>query len=884
MIPDAARSRPATDSPSTRAARNVDPWFWAVVALALLYAALFTGLAFQAHAAMRTHKADLGQIDQAIWNSSRGRFLEQTDNGYLATRLTDHVEPLLALISPVFWLWDDVRALLLLQALAVAAGAPLLYLLAMRLFDRALGPRRALIWEREPAQAATRPVAAALAVAYLLAPQLQSALLTEFHAAPLAVPLILWALWAVEARRWAQFAVAALLVSATKEEMALLGALLGLWAVWRSLLRRHASRFQPASAVAGGGLNPRLKGEKPVETGWRRELWGGPAVGLAVAVLSFAWFAAATFVIVPRHAVTVYGLAESGYFARYGALGDSPAGIFKSLLTQPRLVWHILTEPARLGYLWRLAAAFGLLPLLAPDVLLLVLPVLLANALSAYPAQYYGEFHYSAPVLPYVAAAAAFGAARIRRLVQRRITAASPAFQHMPASGAGTMAAAAFVRNARTSVPPLLSALLALWIVGWAAWGYAEGGRGPWGGRYDPTTVTAHHRLLARFTAQIPRDAPLTATAAVHPHVSHRRYVYQFPLGLDTPAPAEPATWALLDVTTNTDMAPGDLKARVEAMLADGWGVVDAADGFLLLNRGAPGTAIPDAFYDFARAGDAAFEPGFAGVEVDDWPRWRQTKVTVDWGADGAGAPPDAAIVGADGSTLHTFDGSAPALQWLPPEQWQAGETVEITTLPMPLPRSFALVSGGQVRAVYRRDADDRLVALPPDLAQTQDLGALLREELGLRGAAVRAEFAGELALAAWLDAEDVRPGASVDLWLQWSGAAWPDGATAFVHLRQAGENAAQADGLPRVFVTQDAAAQLAGAGFVNDWRSLTVPAGAAPGSEFHVVVGLYDAATGKRSPLAVGGDELRVGSVRVADAAPDQACALLPETCASAP
>ena len=51
-----------------------------------------------------------------------------------------------------------------------------------------------------------RPLAFALAVAYLLAPQLQSAVLTEFHAVPLAVPLILWALWAVEVRRWGQFA------------------------------------------------------------------------------------------------------------------------------------------------------------------------------------------------------------------------------------------------------------------------------------------------------------------------------------------------------------------------------------------------------------------------------------------------------------------------------------------------------------------------------------------------------------------------------------------------------------------------------------------------------------------------------------------------------
>ena len=105
-----------------------DPYRLTLLLLTLLYVVLFTRMAFDLHAGMRTHKADLGQIDQAIWNSSRGHFLEQTDNGFIATRLTDHVEPILVLISPVLWLWDDVRALLLLQVIFVAIGALPLYL------------------------------------------------------------------------------------------------------------------------------------------------------------------------------------------------------------------------------------------------------------------------------------------------------------------------------------------------------------------------------------------------------------------------------------------------------------------------------------------------------------------------------------------------------------------------------------------------------------------------------------------------------------------------------------------------------------------------------------------------------------------------------------
>ena len=101
----------------------------------------------------------------------------------------------------------------------------------------------------------------------------------------------------------------------------------------------------------------------------------------------------------------------------------------------------------------------------------------------------------------------------------------------------------------------------------------------------------------------------MTATAAVHPHLSHRQYVYQFPLGLDSPVPAE---WALLDVTTNTDMAPGDLKARVEEMLAGDWGVVDAGDGFLVLSTEETNKEIPDDFYTFARSSETALSPPVA--------------------------------------------------------------------------------------------------------------------------------------------------------------------------------------------------------------------------------------------------------------------------------
>lgn len=812
-----------------------------LLAMTLAYILIFAKLAFDQHAAMRTHQADLGQIDQAIWNSSRGHFLEFTKDERQSVRLTDHVEPIFLLISPVFWLWDDVRALLLLQVLFVAAGAWPLYALARR--------------------KTTPDLALALAAAYFLAPPLQSAILTDFHAIPLATPLILWAFWAVEARKWGQFVVAALLVAGVKEEAALLAAGLGLWAAW----------------VAGGRLARRR------DSGAASKAW---LAGLAIALVSLGWFAIATFVIIPANAAGVYGIDASIYFHRYGALGDNLADILVSFITRPGLVAQILLEPARIRYLLSLFAGFGFLSLAGLDVIILCLPLLLANLLSAYPAQYYGEFHYTAPLIPYFAVAAVYGASRLLR------------FRPHPR-------------------------LLILWVLVWALGIYWLAGRGPLGGRYDPAPTTAHHLLLDHFIAQLPPDEAVTATAAIHPHVSHRRYAYPFPNGLQTDSLAD---WALIDVTTATDMAPGDVRDTVEQMLAGDWGVVDAADGFLLLHKGASGKVIPDAFYDFTR--QEAGEPlpsaplVFRGIEVEDRPLWRQSRILTRWQVGEDFVPgalrPWLEIRTPNGERVYAFDDlTPPALIWRPPADWRPGDFITITTTPLSLPRTWGaaigLVQGpnplqtadrlpldGLVDApillhgdrldlaeASRRDSDAGLQSLTqatftdPRFGET--LAKLFGQPVGQTSSRFRTPAGTEVGVQAWLPGDVVRPGQPFDLWLRWPDGI-PEGYVAFVHLRQGNDTLAQADGPPRLFLAQSATSP------TNDWRQLTAPPDVQPGVRLQLVMGLYNLADGSRLELvdASGqplGDELLLGEVSVARSSiPDQTCALVAGACASQP
>src|SRR5438270_3587651 len=95
-----------------------------------LYVLTFSAISIRQHDAFLTNKEDLGQIDQTLWNSLHGQPFVVTDNDHQSTRLADHVEPMMIASSLVFLLWDDVRALLVLQAIACALGAWAIHLLA----------------------------------------------------------------------------------------------------------------------------------------------------------------------------------------------------------------------------------------------------------------------------------------------------------------------------------------------------------------------------------------------------------------------------------------------------------------------------------------------------------------------------------------------------------------------------------------------------------------------------------------------------------------------------------------------------------------------------------------------------------------------------------
>jgi uncharacterized membrane protein len=246
----------------------------AVWGMAAAWAALFSYLSIRRHDAFWTGRFDLGNMVQAVWSTAQGRPLETTDvAGEQLVRLGAHVDPILVLFTPLAWTGALPQALLVAQAVIVAAGALPAYWLGRRW----LGDER---------------LAVAAAAVYLLYPPLQWATLTEFHPVTLAAPLLLFCIWAAEERRYVVLSACAVLAALTKEEVGLALAMLGVWMVVRGRGRRY---------------------------------------GAALAAAALAWVAVAVLVIIPRF----NDGRGSAFVDRYATLGDDGGEVARTLLTRP---------------------------------------------------------------------------------------------------------------------------------------------------------------------------------------------------------------------------------------------------------------------------------------------------------------------------------------------------------------------------------------------------------------------------------------------------------------------------------------------------------------------------------------------------------------------
>jgi uncharacterized membrane protein len=322
----------------------------------LLYAVGFSYLTLVRYFAFEARALDMGNLDQAVWNTAHGRLFHLTNQPGTVNRLSLHVEPILIPISWLYWIYSGPPTLLVLQATTVALGAWPLFLLARHRLQRD--------W-----------LALLFGLAWLLNPTLQAANWLEFHPLTLAPTFLVAAFYCLVTGRTRGFALFAVLAATCKEEMALLIFMLGLYAFL--ILRRRR-------------------------------------LGLITMLVSLAWPLLAVLVIQNLFA------DGNIHWERYGYLGDDPVSIVTTLLTRPDLVWAQLVRANALRYFFLLLLPVGFTALAAPELLLLALPSLGLNLLADFPPMHeVTTLIYAVPIAPFVLMAAVFGVERIGKHVMR---------------------------------------------------------------------------------------------------------------------------------------------------------------------------------------------------------------------------------------------------------------------------------------------------------------------------------------------------------------------------------------------------------------------------------------------------------------------------------
>ncbi|HMR67268.1 MAG TPA: DUF2079 domain-containing protein, partial [Anaerolineae bacterium] len=771
------------------------------------------------------------------------------------------VEPILLPVALLYRLYPKPETLFIIQTVVVALGAIPVYALARyKLQSEWLGLVFALV--------------------FLMFPAIQGATLLDFHAVTMAPTFLLAAFFYLERRRPGRFALFAALAIACKEDMTLLVLMMGLYAL---LINRQYR------------------------------------LGLTTLGLCLAWAALAVFVIPPLFAGT-----DNIHWDRYGHLGDSPLDIVLNLVRRPWLFSDHLRAVNALDYLRLLLSPTAFLALLNPITLLLALPSLGINLLSSFPPmQRVNSLIYAAPLVPAVMISSIYGAANLKRWLGRLVGWKVGRLEgkkggRLVLSEAGglegwrTGGLEIFETDsdsALTSHAPsptlLLNSLIGALILTASLLYHLYYGFLPGGGQYRGwEAVTDHHRRAERIFNQIPPEAKLSAMDRLNPHVSQRETLYIFDR-------IDNADHILLDVTLDSwPLHPVALRQRVDQFLEqEGFGVVDAYDGYLLLAKNpALPAKLPDEFFDFVRVDDPnAFTPAYpADVVFADklhligyslglgaHEKFLPT-VTLYWRAL---EPLDQNytlwpfFINRQGQVIENpAERPLVATLWYPPSQWSPAEIIATSTLPWDLAPAvgdqFTLALG--VAAGDWSDPDRRLPITQTGDHPIYENGTWVRlntfqrtgrksyqpvsESLPPPEQPRQATFLEIIDLTGVdLPASSLQPGDSLRFTLYWqSKKPLTIDLTTFAHLLDNQQNVvAQLDWQPQDPLGYRPTSAWQPGQPVIDRQTLPLPANLQPG-EYHLVVGWYYPPTGERLPLTTGSaspaasDVVDLGSVTV--------------------
>ena len=607
----------------------------------LTYFAYYGSYAVQRHLTFETGAFDVGVYAQPLWNYLNGNDFVvtiQKDNGLL--RWANHVEPILFLILPIYWLRPEPTTILLIQVGAIAlAGLPLFGIATRRLGSQ---------W-----------VALLIVIAFFLMPAVQSVTLFDFHAVAMAPLFLLSAIYwldvALESRgrsfwlwperpaqsspingRRAYILTALFFVLAlsTKEDISLHVFMIG---VYLLIFRR---------------------------------LW---PEGSVLTVTGLVWFYVTFQLIIPAFRT---GGGESIFISWFETLGETPLEIALSPLTAPDKVIALVFRADSIAPLAMLTVPFLLLPWLGLPLFGLTAPSLAFVLLGQNPTLRQLEtWHYAAPMLAFVALGTIDGLARLQMIT----------------GWLGT-------RFKQPTLSRIAQVALPLLVIIAAGVYHNLRGYSPLSRLAEWPEQTAHHALGRELAQQVPDDAPVLAQAQLIPHISHRYdlAIWSGPLIADY-------EYIWIDLShhklPNRFNAHGDFLTGM--IIEHRFGAIAAQDGYLILKRDAERGVIPADLFTFTEYSDLPADAERFDVVFGDTLRLVGVKTEIRRLATSETEPQVVLYfevlqtppqdyqlflyrLDESGNVVGATDYPQPALFWWSTSRWQAGDKRQVRVNSIP--------------------------------------------------------------------------------------------------------------------------------------------------------------------------------------------------------
>ena len=142
------------------------------------YIVIFSYLSIKRFITLNSHYYDLGIMNQVVYNTSKGHFLEMTDQQLKKNinRMAVHFDPILALFAPLYYIYKGPETLLVSQSIIVGLGALAVFLIANKVLKKD--------W-----------MSLFFAAVYLFYFPVERANLFDFHAVVLATTFFLFAIY-----------------------------------------------------------------------------------------------------------------------------------------------------------------------------------------------------------------------------------------------------------------------------------------------------------------------------------------------------------------------------------------------------------------------------------------------------------------------------------------------------------------------------------------------------------------------------------------------------------------------------------------------------------------------------------------------------------------